>query len=366
MNEYLTLSAASSRPATRHVFIDAFRGLAMVLMLLVDVTEGKVAALAHSEWHGVKVADLAMPAFLFVTGASFGLSTKLVNLVDAWVRSVKLVIFGILIQGSWLPNEQTGVFGLDLANFRIPGILQRIGVVYFLLAVIVKYCRDVKRQTQIVCGAVLGNLLAMLLMAPCPGNVFTRSCNAASVFDAAVFGKHHLHRPEIPFDPEGMLSTLPCLFTAWIGLLYTRHNFGRSVGGVALIFLGVLFLLAGIPVNKALWTPSYNFITTGICVLICRGLERAETAKVIQPLIWLGANAILFFVASDCGGGGVALLRSFWVARPDRNVVTGVKRVLSAAIGSEGAGLLLYGLLELTIFFLILKRLYSKQIYIKM
>jgi len=80
--------------AVRFQALDALRGLAIALMILVN-TPGSWSAvyspLLHAPWHGFTFADLVFPAFLFVVGAAmfFALKQACYNAslcVMAWQR----------------------------------------------------------------------------------------------------------------------------------------------------------------------------------------------------------------------------------------------------------------------------------------
>jgi predicted acyltransferase len=59
---------------TRLVSLDAFRGITIWFMMLVNHSGGSWAVLNHAFWDGVTIADFVMPFFLFIVGASIALS----------------------------------------------------------------------------------------------------------------------------------------------------------------------------------------------------------------------------------------------------------------------------------------------------
>jgi heparan-alpha-glucosaminide N-acetyltransferase len=123
--------------------LDAFRGFTIFFMNLVNNSEfvdGSISfkPFSHSDWNGVTIADLVMPFFLFIVGASIVLShsklqksgvSRLELVKKAAIRSCKLFALGIFLQGASFPDY-------DLSTLRIPGVLQRIAITYFLVVLI--------------------------------------------------------------------------------------------------------------------------------------------------------------------------------------------------------------------------------------
>ena len=57
----------------RDLSLDAFRGLTVVLMVIVNVQgsgDDAFSLLNHAPWHGLTFADLVFPWFLFIVGLS--------------------------------------------------------------------------------------------------------------------------------------------------------------------------------------------------------------------------------------------------------------------------------------------------------
>ncbi|XP_056840862.1 heparan-alpha-glucosaminide N-acetyltransferase isoform X1 [Rattus norvegicus] len=120
--------------------VDTFRGVALILMVFVNYGGGKYWYFKHSSWNGLTVADLVFPWFVFIMGSSIFLSMtsllqrgcskiKLLGKI-AW-RSFLLICIGIIIVN---PNYCLGPLSWD--KVRIPGVLQRLGVTYFVVAML--------------------------------------------------------------------------------------------------------------------------------------------------------------------------------------------------------------------------------------
>ncbi|XWS59617.1 hypothetical protein CRYUN_Cryun08bG0137600 [Craigia yunnanensis] len=130
----------SKRVAT----LDAFRGLTIVLMILVDHAGIAYPGLDHAPWDGCKLADFVMPFFLFIVGVAIALALKKIpKIKDAvtkiTLRTLKLLFWGILLQGGYshaLADNIDLAYGVDMKLIRWCGILQRIALVYFVVALI--------------------------------------------------------------------------------------------------------------------------------------------------------------------------------------------------------------------------------------
>lgn len=175
-------------------------------------------------------------------------------------------------------------------------------------------------------------------------------CSAASYLDSKILGINHVYvqgsdRPSWPptwgFDPEGLVTTLSAIFPMYFGLhVGCVWRELKDVKGALLhwICLGTfavvcaLVLSVWVPLNKRLWSPSYNLLNCGVATLTYACLFGAidggtpsgtriarlrEWGKIVlAPLQWLGTNCILFFVLSDCCGVLDWLLRSLTWGKP--------------------------------------------------
>src|SRR5687767_1737217 len=135
--------------AQRLVSLDVFRGITIAGMVLVNNpgSWGHIYwPLAHAQWHGWTPTDLVFPFFLFIVGVAIPLafgnrlerggSTR-----DLYLKIVKrtLIIFAIGLLLNAIPL-------FNLAELRIPGVLQRIAVCYFFASIIFL---NTKLRTQI-------------------------------------------------------------------------------------------------------------------------------------------------------------------------------------------------------------------------
>ncbi|KAF4665846.1 hypothetical protein FOL47_004409 [Perkinsus chesapeaki] len=376
-----TLPSSSPRP--RIVAIDVMRGGVMALMLIVDVCGKVMPSIGHAKWNGFHLADIVMPGFIFVVGASIGVASSPPSSSRVVSRFFKLFALGVLIQGRWIPQIGTLTVGLDLYTVRILGILQRIAICYvsgiglqkLVLPVpegntVAIVCKRYRRVFSLGCLSVVVNWLLMLIGPQpdgCPRGSLTPECNTASYIDRLILGDEHMYNPI--YDPEGILSTLPTVATVVLGmacgsLIKSQPSHHELLW---LILYGALLSVAGtslglvVPINKALWTPSYSLITAGICIASVGLLALGVADRAMMgPLKWLGMNAILFFCLSDCSGLFSCLLGSVYWADPQ----TGNFLYVLSKGYTLPAVMLIYTILELALWILICRWLFNKRIFI--
>ena len=123
----------------RLVSLDAFRGLTIAAMILVNNpgSWGHVyPPLRHAAWHGCTPTDLIFPFFLFIMGvaAGLGLPSKRGDgraLRRALRRSAVLVGLGLALNATGpILSAVAGDATLRdaILGTRVPGVLQRIGL----------------------------------------------------------------------------------------------------------------------------------------------------------------------------------------------------------------------------------------------
>ncbi|XP_078161761.1 uncharacterized protein LOC144557087 isoform X2 [Carex rostrata] len=141
-----TASIASPPPDThpakspRLVSLDVFRGLTVAIMILVDDAGGAFPSINHAPWFGVTLADYVMPSFLFIIGVSIALVFKKISSKSSAtkkviIRTIKLFVLGLIIQGGFFHGHNNLTYGVDIDRIRLFGVLQRIAIGYFLAAI---------------------------------------------------------------------------------------------------------------------------------------------------------------------------------------------------------------------------------------
>lgn len=108
---------------TRVATLDVFRGLTIAVMILVDDAGGKWPQINHSPWNGCTLADFVMPFFLFIVGVAIALSFKRITemapaIKKVIVRTLKLLFWGILLQGGYSHAPDDLSYGVNMKRIR--------------------------------------------------------------------------------------------------------------------------------------------------------------------------------------------------------------------------------------------------------
>lgn len=300
-------------PLTRenHVAsLDAFRGFAVAGMILVDNPgnwNNVLGPLTHAEWNGCTAADVVFPLFIFILGAAMPFAfnrrrDRGHQRRDLFIRIMRrtawLVALGLLLNiVAALPH---------LRGLRVPGVLQRIGLVYLIASPIVLNVGAAGRAAILV---ALAALHWAILSAGMHATALSQSHNIATAVDKAVFGSHILGGTG---DPEGLLGTLPAISTALLGSIAgecLRRRAAPEMRIRGLLILGVASTAAGIlwslalPFNKSLWTGSFALWTGGLAALILAGcywlIDVRDRRTWAQPFLWLGFNPLAIYFLSE-------------------------------------------------------------------
>jgi predicted acyltransferase len=299
-----------SAPRDRLASLDAFRGLTIAAMILVNNAGDWSCVywpLLHVSWHGWTPTDLIFPFFLFMVGMSLPFSRRL-GLRPALLRAAKLIGLGLLL--NLYPY-------FPVAELRWPGVLQRIGICYFAAVVAKRWLRP-RGQIALVGALLVGYWLLMTLVTGPEGHPpsLEMETNLAAQVDRLLLVPH-VWSFTGTWDPEGVLSTFPALATTVLGLLageWVRSGrspftttLGLLLGGLGLTAAGVLWGEAApawlvFPINKSLWTSSFVLLTGGLAAALF-GLtywvvDVAGWRKWARPFVTYGKNAIAVYVAS--------------------------------------------------------------------
>jgi predicted acyltransferase len=230
----------------------------------------------HSGWNGFTAWDLIFPLFLFIAGVA--LPYSLTRRLEAgeprgplyWRiarRVLALVLLGLLMNG---------LLRLDFAAMRYPSVLARIGLAYGAAALIVLH--STPRSQAIWIASLLLGYWAALTWIEVPGV-------GAGVLEPGSTIVGYVDRHLLPgvlysgdHDPEGILSTIPAIATALLGVQaghwLRRPSPGGMTKALALLGAGVFLLGAGLawdrslPINKHLWTGSFVLYAGGWSLLL--------------------------------------------------------------------------------------------------
>ncbi|HVQ29928.1 MAG TPA: heparan-alpha-glucosaminide N-acetyltransferase domain-containing protein [Vicinamibacteria bacterium] len=316
------MTTAPPPPGRRLVSLDVFRGATIAAMILVNNSgdaQNTFWPLRHQPWHGWTPTDVIFPFFLFMAGMTLTFSQRL-GFQSALVRSLKLISLGLLV------NFTTG--GFVLSGLRWAGVLQRIGVCV-LAAWAAKRWLGPRGQALLAAVLLLGYFGLMTQVRGPEGHPpsLETETNLAAQVDRLVL-EGHLYRWTKTWDPEGVLSTLPAIATALLGLLTgewlqslrepKRKAAGLIAVGLVVVALAIAWgdaapLWLRFPINKMIWTSSFVLLTGGLAaalfgltfwVVDVRG-RRGWTV----PFVTYGKNAIAVYVGSEVLSGALDSIR---------------------------------------------------------
>ena len=296
--------------AGRYQSLDVLRGLTVALMIVVN-TPGSwshvYAPLLHAPWHGFTPTDWVFPTFLFVVGNALAFTLPRYEsmghravLAKIGKRTAAIVALGLLL--CLLPK-----LGGSLGEVRLPGVLQRIGLCFGIAALVLHYLGE-RGALVFSVAALLGHWLVLALFGD-----FSLEGNIGRAIDLAVFGPGHLYKGEgIPFDPEGLLGTVPATVNVIGGYFAGRYlrdkgATARTLGvlAVAGAALSVLALCWSplLPINKKLWTGSYVLLSTGTALVVLAALAWIIEVEGARRWTWFfevfGRNTLFIYMLSQ-------------------------------------------------------------------
>ncbi len=363
----------------RLISLDVLRGMTIALMILVN-TPGSwsfvYAPLRHAAWHGCTPTDLVFPFFLFIVGMSVYFSFKKydTNLSKpAALKIIKrtLIIFIIGVVLNLYPY-------FNFSEVRIMGVLQRIALAYGAGAMLCLAFK--KNKLLIVLAGILLGYWALLYFGA-DSNPYSLEENVVRRFDLFLFGEHHIYKGfGIPFDPEGVLSSIPAIGTVIIGYLIgqvidietsmTLKMKKLLIYGIIMVVLGGIWSLL-FPINKPLWTSSYVLYTAGLGTLFLALLifiiDYKKYSGWSKPFVHFGSNPLFIFVFS----GIYAKTISYLIKIPVSESASSTSfynylftEVFAPTFGNMN-GSLMFGISHIIVFWFICYILYRNKIFIK-
>ncbi|MCB0496894.1 MAG: DUF5009 domain-containing protein [Cyclobacteriaceae bacterium] len=360
----------------RLVSLDAFRGLTILLMIIVN-TPGSwahiYAPFRHSEWHGCTPTDLVFPFFLFIMGTAMWFSFKNYNHQFSTSALIKIVKRTLLIFLIGLFLNAFPKFNFD--TLRIMGVLQRIALSYGLAGLLVLVLP--KWGRYVVASVIL--LGYWFILSGYGTDPFSLEHNLAKNIDVVLFGVNHVYKGfGIPFDPEGLLSTLTAsvnvLFGYFVGEQISISKNDKklltrlSIIGLSGIVLGLLWDLV-FPINKPLWTSSYVLYSSGWAILLLSFfiwlIDLKGMKKWASPLVVFGMNPLVIFVLSIVWVKVLIYLVHFNLDGSRVNGYTWLYKVLFVPVAGNLNGSLAFALFHGILFWVVGYVLYRKRIVIK-
>ncbi|ODN04117.1 Heparan-alpha-glucosaminide N-acetyltransferase [Orchesella cincta] len=353
---------APAPPASKRLSaLDTFRGISIVVMMFVHDGRAGYYFLDHATWDGLFVADLVFPWFLWIMGVCIPVSIKsqvkrdtpkLTILKRIIIRSIKLIAIGIMLNSKGGP--------IEFATLRLPGVLQRFGICYFVTATCVLICADKgcsnnnKPQNKylamvqdiliiwkgwviVLACVVLHTCLTFFLKVPgCPtgylgpgglhdGAKYPGECvgGASGYIDRQILTMNHIYQwptakgtyRSIAYDPEGLLGTLTSILTVWLGVqvglilqVYPKHKsrlirwaiWAVVLGAIGAALCGAKQTGGAIPLNKNLWSLSFVLVLSSFALILLMVLYvTIDMLKIWSgtPFREPGMNSILLYVA---------------------------------------------------------------------
>ena len=380
------IEQASPSKSSRLISLDVVRGITIAFMILVNDNGSERYAywpLKHAAWSGWTPTDLVFPSFLFLVGVSIVLSTdsRLARgeshktlLLHAVRRAVILFLLGLVVNG--FPY-----FPLD--TLRIYGVLQRIAICYLLASILYLFTG---RRAAVLAGVTVAALFCywvLMRWVPVPGfgvptheiPLLDKDNNWVAYLDRKIFpGRLY----EGVRDPEGLLSNIPSLATALLGVLTglwltARDSLQKKAAwllaaAVCALALGEFWGL-WFPINKKLWTSSYVLFAAGATLLalaVCYFLVEVKQWKRAWTFPWIvfGSNAIVAYVFSELLASTLSNMRVEHAGQIV-NLRSLIYDGVFSSIVNPSFGSLLYSLAYVAVCFVPVVILYRKQIFLR-
>jgi predicted acyltransferase len=328
MNPLSTASALTSpevltaTPAQRYLSLDVLRGMTIALMIVVN-TPGSwntiYAPFRHAPWHGFTITDLVFPTFLFVVGNAMSFSMRKfekqpdhVFLKAVLKRTALIFIIGLFLNAFPFVTRNAGELAwIDLSTIRILGVLQRIALCYCMGSLVIHYFK--MRGALIFSGLTLLFYWAVMYIYGSQPDPYSLESNAALKLDLLLIPTQNIYKGYgIPFDPEGLLSTLPAVVNVIAGFfagsfIQVQGNNTNKV--MKLASAGIIVIAAALlwniyfPINKPIWTSSYVLLTIGLDLLILATLmlmiEVASIKRWTYFFEVFGKNPLFIYILSS-------------------------------------------------------------------
>lgn len=319
----------------RYYSLDVYRGSTVALMILVN-NPGSwshiYAPLKHAPWHGCTPTDLVFPFFLFAVGNSMafvmprleaaGVSTFLKKIFK---RTILIFSIGILLNWSPFFRWQDDQFVLKtLDALRISGVLQRIALCYLFASLII-YCFKTRGAFVIAATMLLGYWVLCLFLGN-PADPYSLEGFWGTPVDRYLLGENHIYTGEgVPFEPEGLVSTIPAIVQVILGYITGQYIQlkGKTYEMITNLFVaGAVLSFAGwcwdmvFPINKKIWSSSYVVFTSGLAITVLSVMIYAiEFRKYSGPVTRFfdvfGKNPLFIFVLSGLLPRLLALIRIY-------------------------------------------------------
>ena len=265
----------------------------------------------------------------------------------------------------------------DFENLRYLGVLQRIAIAYFIGSLLCMHFNY--KKLLLIFSSILIGYWGLLFIgasnAPCG-----LSTNLVRKVDILLFGENHLYNGfGIPFDPEGLLSSIPAVATLLLGYFSGRFiDLSESTLKAIkkLLSIGAITVFNGFiwsfifPINKALWTNTYVLYIGGLAV-VCLALllwiiDTQNYKKWAIPFIHFGTNPLTIYMFSGLYVSNIIYLINF--TNSNRELVSGYDYLYTdifAPLAGNMNGSLLFAITHIIFFWFLTYVLFKKKIFIK-
>ncbi len=315
----------------RLLSLDVLRGLDLFLLVVLQpvlravlmqldcevLNDTLLYQLDHAQWEGLRVWDLVMPLFLFMSGVTMPYSLPKYRTqngdLKVWGRVLRrfalLFILGIVMQGNVLALDPSRVY-------LYSNTLQAIAVGYLLTVPMVLYLKPWQQIAAIVVLLVLYSIPMHLY------GDWSAQGNFAAVVDKAVLGRFRdgstlAADGSVQFagwyDYTWLWSSLTFCCTvalgSFAGHLTKSGNNGRKATALKLLLVGVLLFAAGLlagmgqPIIKRIWSASFTLYSAGWCYMLLAlfywWIDVKGHSKGWGWLLVFGCNAITAYLIGE-------------------------------------------------------------------
>jgi predicted acyltransferase len=300
---------------SRLLSLDTCRGLLLfVNVAAISLLAPQPDQLRHAAWIGVSAIDTIFPVFVTLSG--FGLALAYRKHVT-WRRTLRRSAV-LLLCGLGYNAVMAG--SLDLATWRLTGVLQIYAVLVLVIGLLHRFVRGAKGWIGVTAAVAAGQAsLLWLWQGSCPGGVLTPECNPSATIDPAVFGDAHIYASgALGHDPEGLVAMLGALVTMSVGVTAAHLMFSarkplhtpvRLAAWAAVAFVAGAAATQALPAMKRLWTTPFALMVASGAVLALAVasllLDQPAGARVsatrerlVTPLVAMGRNSLLIYFGS--------------------------------------------------------------------
>ena len=364
----------------RLLSIDALRGFDMLFIMGFSSLVVAICSLfpggadcwlattmGHAKWHGFTHHDTIFPLFLFLAGISFPFSYSKQVSMGMSKKSIYIKIFKRALILICLGVVYNGFFKLDFEKLRICSVLGRIGMAWMCAAIL--YINFKPKARVIICAVILVGYWLLIRFVPAPdtpgADPLTMQGNLIGYIDRCITPGRLIYDGG-RFDPEGLLSTLPAIVSAMLGVFTgefiripeekisgAKKSLYMALAAVALLAVGLLWSI-DFPLNKMLWSSSFVCVVGSYCVgmfaLFYYIIDVKKWQKWTTFFTVIGMNSITIYMAQ----------RIFSFSSVNKFFLSGLADMLP-----EPWAKVLYAAGYVAVCWLFLYFLYKKKIFLK-